>query len=249
MYCKNCGKTLPDDARFCDKCNTSVRREKGKMDLIEELKEERLARQKAHEIEDRLKKIKKVRRKRYKIIAIIVLSIIAIWAIIVGITQFAFLKDSPLRGQEPQLQTTDTPKNTPTPTENTIAKKYKKQIIDRMTVTYPKAFDEIEADACISAFSDGTATIKINVENAITTPVELLDEYYKGILNAEIAEGESKADGDGYTVTVNSGTKKHHKKALIRDGVVYSYEMIYPKDESEKYEAYTEYMDENFTVS
>ena len=57
MYCKNCGKELPDDARFCDKCNMSVRKKEGKMDMIEELKEERLARQKAHEIEARLKKI------------------------------------------------------------------------------------------------------------------------------------------------------------------------------------------------
>ena len=67
MYCKNCGKTLPDDARFCDKCNMSVRQEKGKMELIEELKEERLARKKAHEVEDRLKNIKKIRRKRHPV--------------------------------------------------------------------------------------------------------------------------------------------------------------------------------------
>ncbi len=227
----------------------SVRKEKGKMDLIEELKEERLARKKAHEIEDRLKKIKKVRRKRYKIIALIVLGILIIWAAIVGISGMTFWKDSSLRPREPELQTTATPKNTPTPTENPQAKKYKKQTIDRMTVTYPKVFDEIEAENCIAAFSDETATIKINMENAVTTPAGMLDEYCKGILNADIPDGESNAGSDGYTVTVNSGTRKHHRKALIRDGVVYSYEMIYPKDEAEKYEAYTKYMDEHFTVS
>ncbi len=227
----------------------SVRKEKGKMDLIEELKEERLARQKAHEIEDRLKKIKKVRRKRYNIIALIVLGIILIWALIVGITQFAFLKDSPLRGQTPELQTTETPKKTPSATENPLEKKYRKQTIDNMSVTYPRTFDKMQAEEVVAEFSDGDAVIKINKITAITSPVELLDEYYKGILNAEIADGDSKAAEDGYTVTVNSGTKKHHKKAIIKDGIVYSYEMIYPKDFAEKYEEYTEYMDEHFTVS
>ena len=97
MYCKNCGKTLAEDARFCDNCNMSVRKEKGKMDLIEELKEERLARKKAHEVEHRLRSIKKIRRKRYKIIMLIVLGIIAIWVGIFSMTFYNWWKDSSMR--------------------------------------------------------------------------------------------------------------------------------------------------------
>ena len=110
MYCKNCGKTLPDDARFCDKCNMSVSQEKGKMELIEELKEERLARKKAHEVEDRLKNIKKIRRKRYKIIMLIVLGFVIIWGAIVSVSFYNQWKDSALRPQEQR-----TPVTTATP--------------------------------------------------------------------------------------------------------------------------------------
>lgn len=78
MYCKNCGKKLPDDARFCDRCNMSVRKKSGKTDLIVELKEERLARRKAKAVEERLKKIKQIKRKRYSKAAVITAIIIGV---------------------------------------------------------------------------------------------------------------------------------------------------------------------------
>ena len=91
MYCKNCGKDLPDNARFCDKCNMSVRKKERKMDLIEELKEERLARQKAHEIEARLKKIRRVKRKRYRAVALIILAVVLVWG---GVIIWTYIQES-----------------------------------------------------------------------------------------------------------------------------------------------------------
>ncbi len=253
MYCKNCGKSLPDNARFCDKCNMSVRKEKGKMDMIEELKEERLARQKAHEIEDRLKKIKKVKRKRYNAIALVVLGIIAVWGAIVGVSYYNSIKNSTLKGAEPELQQTDAPAPTPDVTEAPEDKDYTTITLDGIKITYPKIFDESEVvdRDCVASFSDedGNAKIIIDRQTAILTPNELMDEYYRGILNAVIDNDASLATHDGYSVTITSGTKKYHKKAVIKDGEVFSYEIIYPKDSADVYETYIKHMDERFTVS
>ena len=117
MYCKNCGKELPDNARFCDKCNMSVRKKEGKMDMIEELKEERLARKKAYEIEERLKKIKKVKRKRYRAVVLMILGVVAVWGAIVGFSFWNNYKDSTLRDAEPELKATEVPEATPEATE------------------------------------------------------------------------------------------------------------------------------------
>ena len=81
MYCKNCGKKLPDNARFCDRCNVSVRKKSDKMDLIGELKEERLARRKAKAVEERLKKIKKIKSRRRRLVFFVILGIIMLGVI------------------------------------------------------------------------------------------------------------------------------------------------------------------------
>ena len=74
-----------------------------------------------------------------------------------------------------------------------------------------------------------------------------MDKYYQSVLNAVV--DASSATDDGYTITVTAGTKKHHKKCLLKDGEAISYEIIYPADSAEEYEKYIEYMDEKFTVS
>ena len=251
MYCKNCGKELPDNARFCDKCNMSVRKEKGKMDMIEELKEERLARQKAHEIEDRLKKIKRIKRKRYNAIILIVLGVIAIWGAIVGLTYYNNMANSKFKDAEPELQETQRPNSTPKTTQEVIDENYTSITLEGMHIVYPKTFDETEVvdGDCIASFSDDSAKIIIDREAAILTPNELMDAYYRTILNAVIDNDASLATNDGYSVTITSGIRIYHKKAIIKNGEVLSYEIIYPKDEAKKYEEYTKYMDEHFKAS
>lgn len=251
MYCKNCGKELPDDARFCDKCNMSVRKKEGKMDMIEELKEERLARQKAHEIEARLKKIKKVKRKRYRTVALVILGIVAVWGIIVGISYgINWGKDSPLKGENVELNPTPDVVATEEATQKPENKNYVTVMVDnRIKVTRPKTFSqsEVAEGDIVASYSDGEAVIIIDTEKAMMTPNDLMDEYYKSVLNADVET--SSATDDGYTITVTSGTKKHHKKCLLKDGDAISYEIIYPVDFADKYEKHIEYMDEEFTVS
>ena len=251
MYCKNCGKSLPDDARFCDKCNMSVRKEKGKMDMIEELKEERLARKKAHEIEERLKKIKKIKRKRYNAIALIILGVIAVWGAIVGVSYYNSWKNSTLKDAQPELIDTEKAEETPSVTDAPIDDDYLSLTLSDITIIYPKSFNRSEVDDsdCVACFSDDEATITIDRETAIQTPNELMDKYYQSILNAVIDNDASLATDEGYIVTITSGTKIYHKKALLKDGEVFSYEIVYPKDFAEKYEEYTKYMDEHFTIS
>ncbi len=251
MYCKNCGKELPDDARFCDKCNMSVRKKEGKLDMIEELKEERLARQKAHEIEARLKKIKKVKRRRYRAVALVILGIVAVWGIIVGVSYgINWEKDSPLKGENVELNPTPDVTATAEPTPSPEDKEYTTVAVgDGISITYPKVFNqsEVAEGDIVASYSDGTATIIIDNEDAILTPNDLMDKYYQSVLNADV--DESSATGDGYTITVTAGTKKHHKKCLLKDGEAISYEIIYPADSAEVYEEYIEYMDEKFTIS
>ena len=220
MYCKNCGKSLPDNARFCDKCNMSVRKEKGKMDMIEELKEERLARKKAHEIEERLKKIKKIKRKRYNAIALIILGVIAVWGAIVGVSYYNSWKNSTLKDAQPELIDTEKAEETPSVTDAPIDDDYLSLTLSDITIIYPKSFNRSEVDDsdCIASFSDDEATIKIDRETAMQTPNELMDKYYQSILNAVIDNDASLATDEGYAVTITSGTKIYHKKALIKDG-------------------------------
>lgn len=251
MYCKNCGKELPDDARFCDKCNMSVRKKEGKMDMIEELKEERLARQKAHEIEARLKKIKKVKRKRYRAVALIIIGVIAVWGAIVGLSFWNNYKDSTLRDAQPELMATEEPEATPEATEKVNSGEYSLITVDGIEITYPAEFSqsEVAEGDYVASFSneEGSARIIIDRKTATQTPNELMDEYYRSVLNAK--SEKSSATDAGYTITLTAGTKKHHKKCLIKDGEAISYEIIYPKDSSDEYEKHIEYMDEKFTVS
>lgn len=251
VYCKNCGKYLPDNARFCDKCNMSVRKKEGKMDMIEELKEERLARKKAYEIEERLKKIKKIKRKRYRGVVLIIIGVIVVWGAIVGFTFWRNYKDSTLRDAQPELQPTQAPSPSQTADEKQIDDGYILITIDGIEIAYPDVFtqSEVEDTDCVASFSndDGDAMFIIDRKPATLTPNELMDEYYRSVLNAK--SDKSSANEAGYTITLIAGTKKHHKKCIIKDGEAISYEVIYPTVSAEEYEEYTDYMDENFTVS
>lgn len=222
------------------------------MDIIEELKEERLARKKAYEIEERLKKIKKVKRKKYRGVAFIVLAVVLVWAGIVGFSFWENYKNSTLRDAEPELQTTQEPQKTEKP-KDTADDSYTVVTIDGIEIAYPDKFTQSEVGDmdCVASFSDedGDAMLIIDRKAATQTPIELMDEYCISVLNGVPDEGKSKASDKGYVITLTAGTKKRHKKCIIKDGEAISYELIYHKDDMAEYEGYAEYMDENFTVS
>lgn len=254
MYCRNCGKKLPDNARFCDRCNQSVRKKEGKMDIIEELKEERLARKKAQAIEERLKKIKKIRRKRYKIAALAVLAIALVWGMIFGGSYFYNRKDDALKDAGEQLQETAVPTEkapsvTDIPEDNGG---YISATAANIEFVYPDLFSVTEvSESCIASFGDSDGQVTLIVDKRLTSmdPVTLMDQYKNGIQNAKVGDGESQASDEGYTITVTSGTMKYHKKSIVKDGAEMYYELKYPADKAEEYEQYTRYMDSHFKVS
>lgn len=248
MYCKNCGKDLPDNARFCDKCNMSVRKKERKMDLIEELKEERLARQKAHEIEARLKKIRRVKRKRYRAVALIILAVVLVWG---GVIIWTYIQESAKSTITNDRAEYNTPTVAPTavPTEKPVEPLYKNETVEGIAIEYPKSFAKEENADCVASYSDGVATIKITRAVAAEAPNDLVIAYVESIPNAEVDNNELFANNDGYKITFTAGTKRYHKKCIVKDGEAISYELVYPKEESQKYEEYIETMDIGFTVS
>ncbi len=251
MYCKNCGKKLPDNARFCDRCNMSVRKKEGKQDVIDELKEQRLARSKAKEIETRLRKIKRVKRKRHSII----IAFVAI-VILAGGLSFAFSfmanssDESPLAKQE-ELQTTQAPVTTDK-SDKLNADGYIEIKVSDAKFAYPASFeiDKTKKD-CLLSLKDksGDAWIIINKKATDKLPNELMSQYRDSIENAKAKE--SLASNSGYMITVTASGVIHHRKSFVKNGTELYYEMSYPSDSSKaiEYEECIRYIDEYFKAS
>lgn len=254
MYCKNCGKKLPEDARFCDRCNMSVRKKEGKMAQIESLKEERLARKKAGEIEDRLKKIKQVKRRRYTTVIYIIIGVI-----VVGFASFmisyctnsednAFIKEEEFATQTPQA--TVAPTNDLDGVYNDDG--YIEVTVHNTVFAYPDGFTKKNDDnGKILALHNASDQSEITVSKEITslTAVKLMDKYRGEIENAKVTE--SLASESGYSITIESGNTVYHKKSYVTDGAELYYEYIYPADSPDalKHKDAIKYMDARFTVS
>lgn len=250
MYCKNCGKKLSDSARFCDRCNMSVRKKEGKQHMIDELKEQRLARSKAKKIEDRLRKIKRVKRRRYNIIIAFIVTIV-----LAGGLSFAFSfmanrsEESPFNKHE-QLQTTHIPVAAGQ-SDKLNSDGYIEIKIANAKFAYPSSFsvDKTAKDCLLSVKDKSGAKIIVNKKNTDKTSIELMSQYRDSIENAKAKQ--SLAGNNGYTITVTASGIIRHKKSIVKDGAELYYEIIYPSDSSKvgEYENYSQYIDEYFKVS
>lgn len=254
MYCKNCGKKLPNDARFCDRCNTSVRKKEGKMDVIEELKEERLARRKAKAIEERLKSIKKVKRRRYKALVVFIIVVVCVGgasAIVSFVVNDS--KDSPFT-QEPEYAATPTPGKATEQTQTAasempVSDEYETVSIANGNVAYPKVFVKYSGNKkslLALKTEDGECTIVVNKATTSLTAKELMGNYRDGIANSKAVY--SLASASGYTISLTAENVTYHKKSYVKDGAEFYYEMSYPSDSGKaaEYEGYIEYMDSHF---
>lgn len=253
MYCKNCGKKLPEDARFCDRCNMSVRKKEDKMDIIEELKEERLARKKANAIEARLKSIKKVKRKRYVPIMTVIISIVAAGALSFGIGYFVTTKNSSV-----QTEATPVPTASPTPKSEVKAEPeinddgYVTEMVANANFAYPAGFEKDTSNQTYHLHlkdKSGDGEIIVNKEITGLTANELIVKYRDSIKNAKAQD--SLANGLGYTVTLTADGKVYHKRSFVQDGWEMYYEFRYPEasEKTAEYDEAIKYMDEYFTVS
>lgn len=269
MYCKNCGKKLPDNARFCDRCNTSVRKKEDKMNLIEELKEERLARRKAQDIEEKIKKIKKVRNKRRRMIAMVVGVIIGMGALSGVIAYINYSRTSGINTTEIELRTEepqptlaqavviggDMPSATPAGTQEIPVVSavssdnnpygYTDTTVSGRAFAYPSNFDKEEKDTVQLSLTDGEATITANKVITSLSPKELLRKY------ADDTGGEdmgSIANNTTYSVTLRAGKYICHRKGISDGSSEIYYEIKYRADSENaaQYKADIEYMDDFF---
>lgn len=253
MYCKNCGKKLPDDARFCDRCNMSVRKKEGKQAQIQNLKEERLARKKAKAIEERLKNIKKIKRRRYNSIIFAILGVIIIGGISVFLSYWINSRDNAFKKEEeiatPTPIVTATPLETPIPEAIHNADGYMEITVQNAQFAYPESFvEDKNAEGKILTLKDreGEAIITVSKEITSLDGVELLKKYRDSIENAMARE--SLASSSGYSITVEAGDMIYHKKSYVSNGAELYYEIVYPMDSAKvmEYESAIKYMDEYF---
>lgn len=260
MYCKNCGKKLPDDARFCDRCNASVRKQSDKMNLIGELKEERLARRKAKAVEERLKKIKKIKSRRRRLIFFAVLGIIML-GVISGVFMYInYAKNStfsqPIENA-PIVTDTSVPteitaganggrNSDPTETAPPSVNKdgYIVSDIKGKAFAYPGKFalETENEDSAVyeDAAGDGQITVGSSVNSSDATAT--MKRYKTNVSETGARFG---VDGSAYYITGISGSEIYHRSGYIQDGVETYYEFTYPQvsGKADEYEDNIDYMD------
>ncbi len=248
MYCKNCGRQLKEGMRFCDRCGQSVRKNNsGKRREIEELKTERLNRQK------RLaeKEAKQLRTKRRKsgggvFLFIIVIMLVAVLSVIVGFNIFSH--DNTLN----QTATGTTPVKTSsaaTPAASAQASKSGYAAIDIGSVScpYPSAFhaNQTTGNQKLNLTDSlGGATMIVSQEGKSGAAKDLMLEYAEEIGNVTY----SRAGDDWYAITAESGDMINHRKCIVRNGLAVYYDFSYAASSSasSKYEEYISYIDSNF---
>lgn len=275
MYCKNCGKKLPDNARFCDRCNMSVRKKSDKAELIEELKEERLARRKAQAVQERLRRMQTKQREKRKKMFVLSFSILII-GIISGIVAYlAFVNSSNYNsitnGYIAETETQEASPATPTVTvihsvtqseqpRTTAASGtgavsvndngYVEINFNNIRFAYPRGFERrVSDDTSVLAYfsdSDGDAEITVHSEDADDTAAELMKLYADRMGGTVVS---SLAGERWYSITISRESKMYHRKAILSDGRVTYYEMVYPQASSKEgeYSENIEYMDNYFT--
>lgn len=272
MYCKNCGKKLPDDARFCDRCNMSVRKMGNKMDLIEELKEERLARKKEQEVKERFKSIKKTKRRRRSKAVIAVILVLAL-GIVSGVAMYIhYMNTSDLNrpaagvtaaptatAASIPVQTVrvidgnSTPSPQITPASGTAAVSpnedgYIETTVEGAAFAYPRGYERRNnsSDVLLSLRdSDSEAVITVDAEDTEESAKDLMRGY------ADRNSGtvaESLAGDDWYSITISNGSENYHRCGIVRAGKHIYYEMRYPtaSEKEGEYREDIQYMDDHF---
>lgn len=255
MYCKKCGKKLPEDARFCDRCNTSVRKKEGRRAQIENLKEERLARKKAQVIEERLKNIKRARRRRYITTVYIIAGVLVLGGTSVLISYCANSRENAFITEEEFA--TQTPAPTVTPDATGViegvnnSEGYIEVAVQNSVFAYPQTFTagkNPDGKLLVLNDSDGDAKLTFSKEVTSLDSIALMEKYRNGIENAKAKD--SLASSSGYSITVEAGDMIYHKKSYVSNGAELYYEIVYPTSslKATDYENTIKYMDEFFRL-
>lgn len=263
MYCKKCGKLLPPDARFCDRCNTSVRKKNGRMDKIEDLKEERLARRKAKAVEQRLQNIKKIKRRRRGIVlgVIITLTVLGISSAVVS--NIVVSKQSVLNNPiDTAPDKTDEP-SAPSPTAIIIsggsvtAAPTEKPSVNRdgyivtetdgKSFAYPANFtSDSSAPTALLSLVDSMGDAKIIVSKGTASAMDAAEAMKKYKDSSGLSVTHASTNEDCYSITGTRNGNIYHRFGIVETGIEFYYEICYPasSSKSDSYDSYAEYMDE-----
>lgn len=262
MYCKNCGRQLKEGMRFCDRCGQSVRKNKQteqvtKRQEIEELKAERLNRKKRLEEKEAKQAINKQRKKHRNkggntAVFVIVIALIAVVAFILGYKFIGSGDSGSEVGSGNQL--TQNNKSTSNPSTSAEPSKSKNGYatisIGNLICSYPADFRSNPTSNYEKLnLTDplGGATMIVSQDGKTDEPKNLMRDYLNEV-GGSVADGDSHAGSDWYTITINSGDKVYHRKCIVRNGIAVYYDFIYNQGSSSesKYKEYIDYIDSNF---
>lgn len=255
MYCKNCGRKLPEDARFCDRCNMSVRKKVGRRAQIQSLKEERLARKRAQEIEERRKNIIKAKRRKCLATVYVILGVLILGGVSILVSYCANSRNNAF---EPEEIVTQAPEPTVPPKATGViegvnnGEGYIEVAVQNSYFAYPEEFvngNNPEKKLLVLNENDGGATITFSKEITSHDAVALMEKYRDSIENAKAKD--SLASSSGYSITVEAGDMIYHKKSYVSNGAELYYEFVYPKNSAKTldYEIAIKYMDEHFKLA
>lgn len=265
VYCKNCGKKLPDDARFCDRCNMSVRKMGSKMEMIEELKEERLARKKAKAVQERYKKMQQRKKHRNRMIAGGIALVLVLGIISAVASNVYYRKNSGFNA--PSVTETPKPSQTAgaaaspsaapgtasTPANGTAAVSpnsdgYIETAVGGVGFAYPRGYERINGSGAYLSLRDstGNAVITADAEETESSVVELMKQYIDSMGGTFV---NSFTGSSWYTADVAKGSEMYHRCGVVADGTHVWYEMRYPSasDKEGEYTETIEYMDKFLT--
>ncbi|MGN1115491.1 MAG: hypothetical protein ACI4TH_02870 [Candidatus Ornithomonoglobus sp.] len=234
------------------------------MNLIVELKEERLARRKAKAIEERQKKIKRIKRKRRGIVLSVIAIILGLGVISGVIAYINYVKTSTFNETVEVLEPTETPTESAAPavvigggqsnnetkaplvtTEEPIpgsGSVYTEVSIAGLSFAYPSGFEEVNDSKTLLSLSDGNAVVSVNKAVTSSVPKDIMKKYADETGGTPM---ESRANDTGYEITISVGSDICHRKSIVENGTEVYYEIRYPAASANaaQYEADIEYMD------
>lgn len=227
------------------------------MNLIGELKEERLARRKAKAVEERLKKIKKIKSRRRRIVFFVILGVIML-GVISGVFMYInYVKNSTFH--QP-IENAPVITDTPSPTDSFAADGnsdtsrtaepsvnkdgYIVSDLKGKSFAYPGKFALQTENADIVVYEDATGDAEITAGSVVnSSDATATMKRYK----TNVSENGAKfgVNGSAYYITGSSGNDIYHRFGYIKDGVETYYEFIYPSVSARKaeYEENISYMD------
>ncbi len=239
MYCRYCGKELPDGERFCTRCGKSQKKNAGKH--IDKKNDEDSFMQEGAQFSRAVQA------------AVVIISIIAIAA---GIGAAVYFHSEYMSAEEPEAtvaaataaptyeQSTDEPEVSEEEIQR--VKPFMTAVIDETAgfeAAYPSVFvvetptgDDIVFQA---SSEESDATMYISQSAATGTAAQMLREY------AEANGGRviySKATDTIYTVRIDQGSKSYYRKTIVSGGTALSFEFVCDESVSMQYDEYMRYI-------